>query len=195
MKGKSIIFSAPSGAGKTTIVRHLLGLDLGLEFSVSACSRPPRENEINGKDYHFLSVEEFREKIEQQEFVEWEEVYKDHYYGTLKSELDGIWRRDNHAIFDVDVVGGMNLKKVLKRHALSLFVSPPSLEELERRLRDRSSDTEENIRKRIAKAESEMKLAGKFDVQLVNDILEHTLQQAEVIVREFLEMPIFNRLS
>ena len=189
MKGKAIIFSAPSGAGKTTIVKHVLGLDMGLEFSVSACSRAPRDNETDGKDYHFLSVEEFREKIEQEAFVEWEEVYKDHYYGTLKRELERIWNRDKYVIFDVDVVGGMNLKKYLKRQALSFFVQPPSIEELERRLRYRSTDTEENIRGRIAKAESEMKYADKFDVLLVNEHLEETLHKAEVIIREFLTMP------
>ena len=189
MKGKAIIFSAPSGAGKTTIVKHVLGLDMGLEFSVSACSRAHRDNEKDGKDYHFLRVEEFREKIEQEAFVEWEEVYKDHYYGTLKSELERIWNREKYVIFDVDVIGGINLKKYLKRQALSFFVQPPSIEELERRLRYRSTDTEENIRSRIAKAESEMKYADKFDVILVNEHLEETLHKAEVIIREFLTMP------
>lgn len=189
MKGKAIIFSAPSGAGKTTIVKHVLSLDLGLEFSVSACSRPAREIETDGKDYLFLSVDAFREKIEQDAFVEWEEVYKDHYYGTLKSELERIWNLDKNMIFDVDVIGGINLKKYLKKNALSVFVQPPSIEELERRLRYRSTDTEENIRSRIAKAETEMKYADKFDVILVNEHLEETLQKAEVIIRKFLTKP------
>jgi len=191
MKGKAIIFSAPSGAGKTTIVRHLMDLGLGLEFSVSACSRPPRENEINGKDYYFLSVGEFRKKISQKEFIEWEEVYKDHYYGTLKTELDRIWEMGKHVIFDVDVIGGMNLKNYLRKNALSFFILPPSLDELEKRLRDRSTDSEENISRRIDKAGSEMKYAGKFDIQLTNDTLDDTLQKAEGIVREFLTMSSF----
>jgi guanylate kinase len=191
MKGKAIIFSAPSGAGKTTIVKHVLSLDLGLEFSISACSRAPRENETDGKDYHFLSADAFREKIEQDAFVEWEEVYKEHYYGTLKSELERIWSRDKYVIFDVDVIGGINLKKYLKGNALSVFVQPPSIGELERRLRNRSTDTEENIRSRIAKAESEMKYADKFDVILVNEHLEETLHKAEEIIRKFLIMPFF----
>ena len=194
MKGKAVIFSAPSGAGKTTIVKHLLSFDLGLEFSVSACTRSPRENETNGKDYYFMSALEFKEKIEQQAFVEWEEVYKDHYYGTLKSELERIWSRQRHVIFDVDVVGGMNLKKYLKRNALSFFVQPPSLDVLESRLSERSTDNEENIRDRMIKAESEMKFSDKFDVQLINDRLEDTLKKAEAIVREFLIMPFLHIL-
>ena len=189
MTGKSIIFSAPSGAGKTTIVKHLLSLDLELEFSVSACSRPPRENEKEGRDYYFMSVPEFRENIEQEAFVEWEEVYRDHYYGTLKSELERIWSRQKHVIFDVDVAGGIKLKEYFKQNSLSVFVQPPSLEELEKRLRDRSTDNEENLRKRIAKAGSEMKFASQFDVQLVNDRLEDSLKKAEVMITEFLRIP------
>ncbi len=129
MKGKAIIFSAPSGAGKTTIVKHLLQLDLGLEFSISACSRPPRAQEVDGQDYYFMSVEDFRKHIKQDEFLEWEEVYHDHYYGTLKTELDRIWNRQKHVVFDVDVVGGLNLKRYFGRKALAVFVQPPSMQE------------------------------------------------------------------
>jgi guanylate kinase len=189
MKGKAIIFSAPSGAGKTTIVKHLLGLDLGLAFSVSACSRPPRQHELDGRDYYFMSTADFRKHIEQDDFLEWEEVYPDHYYGTLKSELDRIWSRQKHVVFDVDVVGGLNLKRYFGQHALAVFVQPPSLQELEKRLRDRSTDPDEKIRDRMAKAGEEMKYAGQFDVILVNDNLVDTLLKGEKIVRDFLNQP------
>jgi len=190
MKGKAIIFSAPSGAGKTTIVKHLLQLDMGLEFSISACSRPARENEADGRDYYFMSVPEFKAHIKADEFLEWEEVYKDHFYGTLKSELDRIWSRHKHAVFDVDVVGGLNLKKVFGQNALAVFVRPPSLTALEKRLRDRSTDKDEKIRDRMAKAGAEMEYANLFDVVLVNDNLADTLVYAAGIVREFLNQPI-----
>lgn len=186
MKGKAIIFSAPSGSGKTTIVKHLLQLNLNLEFSVSACSRQSRENEIHAKDYYFLSVEEFKAGIERQEFIEWEEVYKDHYYGTLKSELERIWNKGKQVIFDVDVVGGINLKKAFGNDAMAIFVQPPSIEVLEQRLRVRSTDTREKIRDRVAKAASEMEYAGQFDVIIVNDKLDDALARAEKVVTEFL---------
>ena len=186
MTGKSIIFSAPSGSGKTTIVKHLLQKGLKLEFSVSACSRNPRENEIHGRDYYFLSVEEFRSRIENNEFVEWEEVYRDHFYGTLKSELERIWEAGNHVVFDVDVVGGINLKKIFGDDAFAVFVKPPSLEVLEQRLRDRSTDTEEKIKARLDKASEEMEYADRFDVVLVNDSLDDVLVNAEKVVSEFL---------
>ena len=186
MTGKSIIFSAPSGSGKTTIVKHLLQKGLKLEFSVSACSRNPRENEIHGRDYYFLSVEEFRSRIENNEFVEWEEVYRDHFYGTLKSELERIWEAGNHVVFDVDVVGGINLKKIFGDDALAVFVKPPSPEVLEQRLRDRSTDTEEKIKARLDKASEEMEYADRFDVVLVNDSLDDVLVNAEKVVSEFL---------
>jgi guanylate kinase len=189
MKGKSIIFSAPSGSGKTTIVRHLLQLDLNLEFSVSACSRKPRKNEVDGRDYYFMSVEEFRAGIERDEFVEWEEVYKDQYYGTLKSELERIWNVGKHAVFDVDVVGGKDLKQIFGNDALAVFVKLPSLEVLEQRLRARSTDPEEKIRARLSKAASEMEYAGLFDVILINDRLEDALAEAEKVVRDFLSAP------
>lgn len=187
MKGKAIIFSAPSGAGKTTIVKHLVKLDLGLEFSVSACSRPPRGKEVDGKDYHFMDAGTFRQKIGENAFIEWEEVYKDHFYGTLKSEADRIWSNGHHAVFDVDVKGGINLKNYFRSNALSVFVQAPSLEELERRLRARSTDSEKDIRKRIAKSIVEMESARRFDIRLINDDLRETLSEAERIVRDFLE--------
>jgi len=188
MKGKAIIFSAPSGAGKTTIVKYILGLGLGLEFSISACSRPPRPGEINGRDYYFMSAEEFRRRIRQNQFVEWEEVYPDHYYGTLRSELEHIWKRGRHVIFDVDVAGGLNLKKAFGKDALAVFVRPPSMEILKKRLFERSTDKEEIIQTRIAKAVSEMKYANRFDEILVNDKLEDTLARAEKITRDFLQI-------
>ena len=186
MTGKSIILSAPSGSGKTTVVRHLLGAGLDLSFSVSVCSRPPRPGEVDGKDYYFISEQEFRNRITKSEFVEWEEVYPGHYYGTLKSELERIWSQRKHVIFDVDVVGSMTLKKTFGTNSLAIFVQAPSMEVLEKRLRERSTDTEEKIRTRIDKAESEMQYADRFDVILINDRLEDTLKKAEEIARAFL---------
>jgi guanylate kinase len=163
MKGKLIIFSAPSGAGKTTIVRHLLEKNLNLEFSVSATSRAPRPNETNGKDYYFLTEKEFKQKIENNEFLEWEEVYKGIYYGSLKSEVERIRNLGKNVIFDVDVVGGLNIKKFYGDEALAIFVQPPSVEELRKRLISRSTETEEKIQMRIAKAEHELSFAKQFD--------------------------------
>lgn len=185
-KGKCIIFSAPSGAGKTTIVRYLLEQDLGLEFSISACSRPPRGVEENGKDYYFFSLEEFRKKIENQEFVEWEEVYKEMYYGTLKAEIERIWAKGKAVIFDVDVIGGLNLKKQFGKDALAVFVNPPSVEALEERLRYRSTESEEKIQTRLAKARQELAKASEFDVVLNNFVLDDACQQARTIVGDFL---------
>ena len=190
MKGKAIIFSAPSGAGKTTIVRHLLELDMGLEFSISACNRPPRGNEVDGHDYYFMSTAEFREHIAEGDFLEWEEVYQGHYYGTLKSELERIWKKDKHVIFDVDVIGGLNLKQYFGRHALAIFVQPPSPEELEKRLRNRSTDSDEQIRDRMRKAASEMEFAIHFDVILINNSLAETFEEGEKIVRDFLNLDL-----
>lgn len=190
MKGKAIIFSAPSGAGKTTIVKHLLELDMGLEFSISACSRPPREQEVDGRDYYFMSVADFRKHIEQDDFLEWEEVYRDHYYGTLKSELDRIWSRQKHVVFDVDVIGGLNLKGYFGQYALAIFVRPPSMQELEKRLRERSTDTDDKIRDRMAKAASEMEYSARFDEILVNDNLADTLVRGRKIVKDFLDQPL-----
>jgi guanylate kinase len=186
MKGKAIIVSAPSGAGKTTIVQHLLDAGLGLEFSVSACSRPRRAQESEGKDYYFLTAEQFREKITNHEFIEWEEVYTDHFYGTLRKELERIWEKGSHVIFDVDVAGGLNLKKILGEQALALFIMPPTLEDLEKRLRNRSTESEENLAMRLGKAGQEMKRADEFDRIIVNDDLQSAITEAIVACREFL---------
>ncbi|MFZ9028552.1 MAG: guanylate kinase [Crocinitomicaceae bacterium] len=185
-KGKCVIFSAPSGAGKTTIVHHLLDQNIGLEFSVSACSRGPRPNEVNGKDYYFLGVEGFKQKIDEDAFVEWEEVYTDNFYGTLKSEVERIWKNGKAVIFDVDVIGGLNLKKIFGENALAVFVEPPSVDELEKRLRGRSTETEEKIAQRLAKAREEISYSDQFDVILINDDLEKACDQAEMLVKTFL---------
>ena len=187
MQGKLVIFSAPSGAGKTTIVRHLLKKNLNLQFSVSACSREKRKGEINGKDYYFLSTEEFNNKIKKDEFVEWEEVYENHFYGTLKKEIERIWNEGKNVIFDVDVIGGLNIKKQFPGQSLAIFIQPPSVEELEKRLTNRSTDSEKNIRKRIEKAKYELGFAGEFDQIIINDNLEKAKKQAEETVRNFLK--------
>jgi guanylate kinase/nicotinate (nicotinamide) nucleotide adenylyltransferase len=186
MRGKLIIFSAPSGAGKTTLVKYLLQQDYNLEFSVSATSRKPRPGEVNGKDYHFLSEKEFHQKIENNEFLEWEEVYSGVYYGTLKSEVERIRNRGKNVLFDVDVVGGMNIKKYYGAEALAVFVQPPSLSELRRRLENRSTEPEEKINMRIAKAEQELTMAGRFDVVIVNDDLNRANEEAGKTVSGFL---------
>lgn len=184
--GKCVIFSAPSGAGKTTIVRHLLSVENRLEFSVSACSREPRINEINGKDYYFLGVEEFKKKIAENAFIEWEEVYTNNFYGTLRSEIERIWAEGKSVVFDVDVVGGLNLKKQLGDQALAIFVQPPSVEELENRLRSRSTETEEKIQLRMSKARQELAQSGGFDVILHNVHLDQACEEAESLVTKFL---------
>jgi guanylate kinase len=186
MKGKLIIFSAPSGAGKTTIVRYLLEKNLNLGFSVSATSRAPRHNETHGKDYYFLTVKEFKQKIENNEFLEWEEVYNGNYYGTLKSEVDRIRELGKNIIFDVDVVGGLDIKKFYGDEALAFFVQPPSVEELRTRLQNRSTETEEKIQMRIAKAEHELRFAKKFDVIITNNNLKLACLKAEKLIRDFL---------
>ena len=186
MNKKLIIFSAPSGAGKTTIVKELLNSGLNLEFSISACSRPKRSNEIDGKDYYFLSVGEFKNKIANNEFLEWEEVYKDNYYGTFKSEVERIWAKGNYVIFDVDVIGGLNIKKYYKEKALSVFVMPPSLKLLEERLKKRSTESEENLKKRLDKAKHELTYAKKFDKIIVNDNLETAINEAKNTIKDFL---------
>ena len=186
MKGKLLIFSAPSGSGKTTIVKHLLSLGKGIKFSISATSRKIRPGETEGKDYYFLSVENFRSKIEHNEFIEWEEVYPGQFYGTLKKEVERIRDNGNHVVFDVDVIGGLNIKKQYGDDALAVFVKAPSLEILEKRLRSRSTETEESLQKRLGKAIRENSYADKFDVVLINDNLDETLRQAEKIVSAFL---------
>ena len=180
------IFCAPSGSGKSTIVQHLMGLNLGLKFSISATSRKPRKGELDGREYHFITPGLFREKIEKNEFIEWEEVYPDQYYGTLKNEVSRIWSLGQHAVFDIDVVGGVNLKEIFGDKALSIFVQPPSIEVLEQRLRSRKTENESSVRKRIGKAEFELGFAPKFDQILVNDSLETVLTEAEEMVRKFL---------
>jgi len=187
MEGKLIIFSAPSGSGKTTIVRYLLDSGLPLEFSVSACTRESRPDEVNGVDYYFISLDEFQERIHKGEFIEWEEVYPGLLYGTLKSELERIWKAGKNVIFDVDVAGGLNLKKQFGTRAFSVFVMPPSIEELENRLKSRGTDTKEDIRKRIEKAREEIALAADFDLVLVNDDLDEALNKALIAVRRFLK--------
>lgn len=190
MQGKLIIFSAPSGAGKTTIVHHLLNQNLNLEFSISATSRGKRHTETDGKDYYFLTPEEFRKKIGNNEFLEWEEVYPGTFYGTLKSEVERIRKNGKHVIFDVDVVGGSNIKKFYGNEALAIFIQPPSVEELRNRLVFRSTDAPEVIEKRVAKAEYELTFAGKFDVIIINDELGKACKEAEERVKEFLKLPV-----
>ena len=185
-KGKCVIFSAPSGAGKTTIVHHLLKQNIGLEFSVSACSREPRPGETDGRDYHFLGIDKFKENIANKEFVEWEEVYTNNFYGTLKAEMERIWSEGKVVIFDVDVIGGLNLKKQFQDDAFALFVQPPSYEELEKRLRGRSTETEEKINQRMEKARKELAFASEFDAVLINDNLEEACNKAKSLVTDFL---------
>jgi guanylate kinase len=186
IKGKLVIISAPSGAGKTTIVKHLLKSDLNLAFSVSATTRSPREGERDGEDYYFLSIDEFRKRVRNGEFVEWEEVYKEHLYGTLKSEIKRIWNKGSHVIFDVDARGGINLKSKFGTQAAALFIMPPSVLELEMRLITRGKDSPERIKIRIEKAEAEMKLANQFDFVIVNRELDSALAEAVAIISSFL---------
>lgn len=185
--GKLIVFSAPSGSGKTTIVQHLLQEEsLNLDFSISATSRDKRGQEVDGKDYHFISLQEFKNHIDHDDFVEWEEVYSNNFYGTLKSEVERIWAEGKHAIFDIDVVGGLRVKRKFPEQTLAVFVKTPSIEEMEKRLRARKTDTEEKIQERVAKAEREIKFAPDFDVILVNDNLETAKQEAVSIVKNFI---------
>ena len=187
-EGKLIVFSAPSGSGKTTIVHHLLAQpELNLDFSISATSRPLRGTEIDGKDYYFISAKKFKKHIEKDHFIEWEEVYTDNYYGTLKKEIKRIWKLGKHVIFDIDVIGGLNIKKQFPEQTLSVFVQPPSIKEMERRLRNRKTDTEEKIKERVAKAEKELNYAKEFDVILVNDNLEDAKQKAYKLVEKFIK--------
>lgn len=184
--GKLIIFSAPSGSGKTTLVRHLLNQDLNLDFSVSATSRSPRGTEKEGKDYYFMSDEAFKAKVANGEFLEWEEVYDGTLYGTLRAEVERIWKEGKHVIFDMDVIGGLNLKKIYGDKALAVFVKPPSVEELEERLRSRKTESEEKIRQRLDKAEREIGRAPEFDHILLNNDLNVAKREAESLVRLFL---------
>lgn len=180
---KSIIFSAPSGSGKTTIVKHILKEFPNIKFSISATTRSIRPGEVDGKDYHFISVDEFKKKIDNNEFIECEEVYPNLFYGTLKSEVQKIWDDGNIVIYDMDVVGGVNLKKQFGEESISFFVKVPSIEELETRLRDRGTETEEKIQMRISKAKSELEYENQFDIILVNSKLENTLKITEEIIK------------
>lgn len=191
MEGKTVIVAAPSGSGKTTVVKHLLGIeDLNLVFSISACTRQPREGEVSGKDYYFMSITSFKDKIDDEDFVEWEEVYKNSFYGTLKSEVNRIWRLGKNILFDVDVMGGISLKQKFGDRALALFIMPPSLDVLRSRLKNRGLDSNTDIENRINKATLEIRYAGRFDETLVNDKLDETLKRAENLVRRFLEKTI-----
>tara|TARA_B110000003_G_scaffold276437_1_gene322891 strand:+ start:11152 stop:11736 length:585 start_codon:yes stop_codon:yes gene_type:complete len=186
--GKLIVFSAPSGSGKTTIVRHLLAQEkLGLEFSISATSRKARGIEVDGEDYYFISSEEFKQKIKSDEFLEWEEVYINNFYGTLKKEVSRIWATGKHVIFDIDVAGGLRIKKKFPNQTLAIFVKPPDINQLIIRLKQRGEETPEKIAMRVAKAPTEMATSSQFDSIIINDDLSTALKQAEDLVASFLK--------
>jgi len=188
VKGKLIIFSAPSGSGKTTIVRHLLNkFPHLLAFSVSASTREQRAHEVNGKDYYFLPKKEFRERIANNEFAEWEEVYAGNYYGTFKTEIERLWAEGKHVLFDVDVKGGLKLKEIYRENALAVFVKVSSEAEIVRRLSERGTETEKSLETRLGKVRYELSFEDKFDVVLVNDDLEETLKKAEALVLDFIQ--------
>lgn len=185
-KGKLIVFSAPSGSGKTTIVRDLLGrADLNLEFSVSAATRSPRGEEQDGKDYYFMSIDDFKKHIKAEDFVEWEEVYRDNFYGTLKSEVERIWAKGKNVIFDIDVAGGLRIKKKFPEETLAVFVKPPSIDELKIRLKKRSTESDDKINMRIAKASVELATAPQFDSIIKNYDLDVAKEEAYNLVKEF----------
>jgi guanylate kinase len=187
-KGKLIVFSAPSGSGKTTIVRHLLGIDeLNLEFSISAASRDPRGEEVNGKDYYFISTEQFKKHIKAEDFLEWEEVYRDNFYGTLKTEIERIWALGKNVIFDIDVAGGLRIKSKFPQETLAVFVKPPSIDELKIRLKKRSTESDDKINMRIAKASIELATAPQFDKIIKNYDLDVAKNDAYELVKEFLK--------
>lgn len=185
-KGKLLVFSAPSGSGKTTIVRHLLAQpELNLEFSISAATRELRGEEVNGKDYYFMSIEEFKKHIKADDFIEWEEVYRDNFYGTLKSEVERIWAKGKNVIFDIDVAGGLRIKSKFPKETLAVFVKPPSVDELKRRLKERSTESEDKINMRIAKAHVELATAPQFDKVIKNYDLDVAKQEAYELVKAF----------
>lgn len=187
-QGKLIVFSAPSGSGKTTIVRHLLKQeDLNLEFSISATSRSPRENEVDGEDYYFMGLKEFKSHIKNDDFLEWEEVYRDNFYGTLNSEIERIWAMGKHVVFDIDVVGGLDIKRIYPERTLAVFVEPPSIEELKIRLKKRKTESEDRIAMRVAKASIEMATAPQFDHIIVNEDLDTALEEAYQLVKDFIK--------
>ena len=190
-KGKLIVFSAPSGSGKTTIVRHLLGKeDLNLEFSISAATREARGEEVSGKDYYFMSLQDFKTHIKNEDFVEWEEVYRDNFYGTLKSEVERIWAQGKNVIFDIDVAGGLRIKHKFPEETLAVFVKPPSVDELKRRLKERSTESDEKINMRIAKAHVELATAPQFDKIIKNYDLDTAKEEAYQLVKEFVNNSI-----
>lgn len=185
-QGKLIVFSAPSGSGKTTIVKYLLAQEeLKLDFSISATSREPRGTEVNGKDYYFLTLREFKDKIKNNEFLEWEEVYRDNFYGTLKSEVERIWNEGKNVIFDIDVVGGLDIKQIYPERTLAVFVKPPSIEELKIRLKKRETESPDKINMRVAKASIELATAPQFDHIIVNNDLNTALEEAYALVSDF----------
>lgn len=186
-KGKLIVFSAPSGSGKTTLVNHLLKQDLPLGFSISATSRAPRGSEKNGKDYYFLSKESFNKKINENAFIEYEEVYEGTYYGTLNSEIKRLWKEGKHVLFDVDVEGGLNIKKKFPENTLSIFVQPPSIKELEIRLRKRATENEEKIQQRLNKSADELSFSKNFDVILINDNINEAKKKSLNLVKQFIK--------
>ena len=186
-QGKAVIISAPSGAGKTTLVNKLLKAKLPLLFSISACSRAPREGEEDKKDYYFLSIEEFKEKIKAQDFIEWEEVYPGNFYGTLKKEIERIWKEKKHVVFDVDVIGGISLKEYFKENSISIFIKPPSMEVLSKRLKKRNTEDRKSIKNRLEKSFEEMKSIDKFDKIIVNDDLSISSKNIIETVKKFLK--------
>ena len=187
-EGKLIVFSAPSGSGKTTIVRHLLKhQELKLDFSISATSREPRGNEVHGQDYYFLSLKDFKQKIKNDEFLEWEEVYRDNFYGTLKSEVERIWKKGKHVIFDIDVVGGLDIKNIYPERTLAVFVKPPSIEELKIRLKKRKTESDDKISMRVAKASIELATAPQFDLIIENNHLGTALKEAYNLVSNYVD--------
>lgn len=187
-QGKLIVFSAPSGSGKTTIVRYLLGKpELNLDFSISATSRAPRGHEKEGTDYYFMSLDTFKNHIRNDDFLEWEEVYRDNFYGTLKKEVERIWAQEKHVVFDIDVVGGLDIKKIYPERTLAVFVQPPSIEELKIRLKKRKTESDDKINMRVAKASIELATAPQFDHIIVNNELNVALEEAYDLVKEFIE--------
>jgi len=184
-EGKIIIFTAPSGSGKTTIVRHLLKKYDFLGFSVSATNRKKRTKEIDGKDYYFLTSEKFQRKIKEEAFVEWEEVYDNQYYGTLKSEIERLWSKGKHVVFDIEVKGATNIKNIYPDNSLAIFVRPPSMAELQRRLTNRKTESASSLKKRLARAEEELTYEDKFDTVIINDLLEVALDESEQIIESF----------
>ena len=188
-KGKIIVFSAPSGSGKSTILNHLLKVPgLNLAFSISATNRPPRGEEKHGKEYYFLGTGDFQNKISKNEFLEWEEVYPGRYYGTLKSEIERLWGAGKNIVFDLDVKGGVNVKKFYPENTLSVFVKVPSISELEKRLKERATDDADSLKSRLERFEYELTFEKKYDIVLINDDLQRTLEEAERLVRIFLNI-------